>query len=60
MVKPIALTIVSAILFPTLTIAAACTDGLVYCGYNLLRRGKISPNGLGASLKTTLVLTLET
>ncbi|RMJ18610.1 hypothetical protein BHE90_012807 [Fusarium euwallaceae] len=39
MVKPIALTIASAVLFPTLAMAAACTDGLVYCGYNLLRRG---------------------
>ncbi|RSM20269.1 hypothetical protein CDV31_000763 [Fusarium ambrosium] len=39
MAKPIALTIAYAILFPTLATAAACTDGLVYCGFNLLRRG---------------------
>ncbi|EEU39272.1 uncharacterized protein NECHADRAFT_122668 [Fusarium vanettenii 77-13-4] len=39
MVNFITFAIASAILFPTLATAAACTDGLTYCGYNLLRRG---------------------
>ncbi|KAF4981023.1 hypothetical protein FZEAL_3075 [Fusarium zealandicum] len=39
MVKPITLTLVFASLLPSLTSAAACTDGLDYCGYNLIKRG---------------------
>lgn len=33
-----------ALALPALTVADACNDGLVYCGYNLLKKGRWPQN----------------
>jgi hypothetical protein len=40
MVKVATLAVTVAAFLPALTAAASCTDGLVYCGYNLLKKGR--------------------
>ncbi|KAK3682235.1 hypothetical protein B0T22DRAFT_484316 [Podospora appendiculata] len=39
MVKPATVAILLASALPSLTAAKKCTNGLIYCGYNLLRKG---------------------
>lgn len=70
MVQFVAFTVVLASLLPSLVSAAACTDGLIYCGYNLLKRGtthfsltssqysELTPNPTGA-YKSEIVAELE-
>lgn len=52
MVKLSTLVLAIASTLPALIGAASCTDGLVYCGYNLQRKGMlICPASYGSNNK---------